>query len=610
MKLTAKNSLHADDQPLEPLFVSSQGELILPSDYNINTSDSELLSVTIVDTRNIQPVFIAEYPKNVDENQSSLKFVATSFKSTPQPHGIVHRAPADLLELHDYLNQGNINLIPKLRSRLIEWKKKYKEIDILGTRLILVIYLPKTRNGAPKPEETEVCAFLTTETIRKIGIEIGLWVDTGSYLRYLVPIDWGKKGNNIQLCMLNTHSSFSRKLGTHLNGLSSEVSKNITVIGLGALGSQIFKNMIRAGQGQWTLIDKDILLPHNLARHALDGFSIGFPKVHSLAVKANKTVDGDPIADWIVVDVINPPESQETLKKIKEAFSTADIILDISASIAVARYLVHDVDSQTRRISLFLNPKGTDVTILAEDLERETTLDSLEMQYYRHIINEDCLEGLLQIEPEHFRYSNSCSDVSAIIPQDYVAMHAAICSRVIHQLISNDQPLLSIWRINTDQFSVQKHSFPVEKTIKYEKDEWRLYTDVGFIKKIHEERKKKLPNETGGVLIGSYDMQRKFVYVVDYLPSPPDSKEWPTHYIRGCQGLRSKIEKIQQHTTNQIMYVGEWHSHPPNCSVKLSQDDQEVFNWIKDHMTANGLPPLMLIVGDPGKYAFYLKNID
>ena len=616
LTLTAKDTLHADDQPLEPLFVGSRGELILPSDYITNTAESELLAVTIVETRNLRPVFIAERPEDVYDNRSSLKYVATSFKSTPQPHGIVNSTPADLFELHDYLTKGNINLIPKLRSRLIEWKDKYKEIDILDTQLILVISLPKTRNGNLVPEETELCAFLTGDTLRKIGIEIGLWAYRDQYppylgldLRYLVPIDWSKKGNNIQIVMLNTHSHFSRELGTHLNGLSPKVSSKFTAIGLGALGSQVFMNMIRAGQGEWTLIDKDILLPHNLARHALDGFSVGHPKVDTLAVIANKIVDGNPIANSIVADILNPVEVRETLKTIKEAFNTADIILDVSASIAVARYLVHDVDSPTRRISLFLNPVGTDVTVLAEDSERKTTLDSLEMQYYRHIINEDCLEGLLQMEPEHFRYSNSCSDVSATIPQDFVAMHAAICSRTIYQLTSNKQPLLSIWRIDADQFSVQKYSFPVKKTIKYKKGEWKLFTDEGFINQIHEERRKKLPNETGGVLIGSYDMQRKIVYVVDYLPSPPDSKEWPTHYIRGCQGLRSKIEKIQQSTTNRIKYVGEWHSHPPNCNVNPSQDDRKVFAWISEYMTVDGLPPLMLIVGDPGKYAFYLEDI-
>ena len=99
-------------------------------------------------------------------------------------------------------------------------------------------------------------------------------------------------------------------------------------------------NLIRAGYGEWILIDDDFLLPHNLARHALDGFSIGYPKVHNLAIRANQTIKGTPIADWIVADVLNAPQSPKTRQKTKKAFSNAEIILDASASVSVARHLV------------------------------------------------------------------------------------------------------------------------------------------------------------------------------------------------------------------------------------------------------------------------------
>ena len=321
-----------------------------------------------------------------------------------------------------------------------------------------------------------------------------------------------------------------------------------------------------------------------------------------------KTVDGDPIADCIVADVLNPSESPETPEKLENAFTNADIILDASASVPVARHLVHDVDSSGRRISIFLNPDGTDVVILAEDAKRKISLDFLEMQYYRYLINDVCLADHLKRKHGRIRFATSCRDVSATIPQDFVALQAAICSRAIHQLSSNEQAFMSIWRTDEDQISVQRYSFPVKNSIKCKIGEWTLCTDEGFIDKVHEARANKLPNETGGVLVGSYDMQRKIVYVVDFLPSPPDSKEWPTLYIRGCRGLPSKIEKIQQVTVNQLRYVGEWHSHPAACSVKPSHDDKQVFDWLSDLMKIDGLPPLMLIVGDPGTVCFLLRK--
>ena len=606
LALTAKGELHAEDQPLEPLLLGSLGELILPSDFFTKTEDSELFSITFKETGNQRAVLIAEQPETVDKNRNSFKYVAIVLQSTPQPHGIVRSAPDNLLKLCKYLSRGNINLFRELRNRLIKWKKK----EILDARLVIIVCLPKTRNRNAIPEEPELRAFLTVETLKKIGTEIGLWTESDGYLRYLIPIDWNKSGKKIQLHMLNPVLSFSREWGTRLNGLSSRDNRKITIIGLGALGSQIFMNLIRAGQGEWTLIDKDLLLPHNLARHALDGFSVGYSKAFKLAESANKTVDGEPIANSIVADVLNPLEPPETLDQLKEAFSTADIILDVSASISVARYLVYDVNSSARRISIFINPKGTDVVILAEDEEREIPLDALEMQYYRHLKNENCLKNHLQRNHERIRYATSCRDVSSTIPQDFVALQAAICSRAIHQITSNKQAFMSIWRTDENQISVQKYTFPVRNSLKCKIGEWTLCTDEGFIDKVHEARAKKLPNETGGVLVGSYDMQRKIVYVVDCLPSPPDSKEWPTLYIRGHRGLHSQIEKVQQVTENQLQYVGEWHSHPSNCGVKPSQDDLKVFEWLSNHMKVDGLPPLMLIVGDPGKYAFFLEKIE
>lgn len=610
LALTAKGKLHVEDQPLEPLLVGSEGALILPSDLFTTSTDSEPLFIFIEDSGRGRKTYVAKRPKDDDENSNLLRYVAFSFSIEPQPHGLIRSAPTTLFELHEFLENGNADLLGELRSKLKAWKEKNAEEHLLAGRLALIIRMPKIRDKNSMPETIELRAFLTFETIKEVGVEIGLWEESEGCIGYLIPIDHNKIGQQIRVGMLNPISSFSRERAAGFNGFSSENNKKVAIVGLGALGSQIFMNLIRAGYGKWTLIDEDFLLPHNLARHVLPGIFIGGAKSRWMAEFANRTIDGDPIADWIVVDVLNPLESSETSQKVKEAFGSTEIILDASASVTVARHLALDIDSSARRMSVFLNPQGTDITILAEDSERETTLDSLEMQYYRHLINENCLKNHLQRNHELIRYAPSCRDVSSTIPQDFVALQAAICSRAIHQLSSNEQAFMSIWRTNEDQISTQRYSFSVRNSVKYKIGEWILCTDEGFIDKVHETRANKLPNETGGILVGSYDMQRKIVYVVDCLPSPPDSEEWPTLYIRGCQGLRSQIAEVQQVTENQLKYVGEWHSHPLNCSVKPSQDDLQVFDWLSNYMKVDGLPPLMLIVGDPGQHAFYLDKIE
>ena len=57
-------------------------------------------------------------------------------------------------------------------------------------------------------------------------------------------------------------------------------------------------------------------------------------------------------------------------------------------------------------------------------------------------------------------------------------------------------------------------------------------------------RMNKLPNETRSVLLGSYDYERKIVYVFD--TSTEDSEELRASYIRGCKGVFDNSRNIRR----------------------------------------------------------------
>lgn len=99
------------------------------------------------------------------------------------------------------------------------------------------------------------------------------------------------------------------------------------------------------------------------------------------------------------------------------------------------------------------------------------------------------------------------------------------------------------------------------------------------------------------------------MYVVDTVPSPPDSQEWPTVYIRGCQGLREQVDRIETMTAGMLGYVGEWHSHPDGYGPRPSGDDRNVFDWLTEIMCPNGLPPLMLIAAEGEQFGWHLEEI-
>src|SRR5260370_29649528 len=122
----------------------------------------------------------------------------------------------------------------------------------------------------------------------------------------LIPPDCTRPGESIEIAMLNPCFALSRDEAALLNDHAQRDGRTIVAIGMGAIGSQIFLNLIRAAYGEWIIIDKDILLPHNLARHGVYGVIGGPPKAKILEICANNTIDGASIPNAIVADVFPP----------------------------------------------------------------------------------------------------------------------------------------------------------------------------------------------------------------------------------------------------------------------------------------------------------------
>ena len=187
-------------------------------------------------------------------------------------------------------------------------------------------------------------------------------------------------------------------------------------------------------------------------------------------------------------------------------------------------------------------------------------------------------------------------------------MHAAIGANAIKNTIENSDAIVSVWRTD-EQGNVKRVDVKLESVIRHKIHGWTVMSDWGLIKKLDVLRESKLPNETGGVLLGSYDLSRKIIYIVDALPSPRDSTEWPALYIRGRKGLRNKVEEVEAKTHGMLGYIGEWHSHPKGARIAASSDDIKVFAWLTEIMMADGLPPTMMIAGDDGRVSYYVEEI-
>jgi proteasome lid subunit RPN8/RPN11 len=607
---TAQEKLHYEDQLLEPILLGSPINIVVPDEV-LSESSNKTLMIYKIDGCNNRVTLVVEDIKKDEGSKVAPTYLATTVYTPPLQHGIIRSIPRTIGKLHELLHSlSGTDLVKELRKQLLYWLNNKPLENFTQLRLIIFLLVPKKRYADSNFEAVEKRAFLAGNTIAEIGDEIGIWGfekgKCGGKVGQLIRVDETKYGANIKITSLNIMPAFTRKLASDISGEKERTNKRITAIGVGALGSQVFLNLAKSGFGEWILIDHDFLLPHNLARHALSNF-VGHPKANTLAIITNEMIYGNPIAQPIVSNVLNA-EGEEK-KAIDKAFKDSDIILDMSTSIAVERHIARDIDSDARRIAFFLNPNGTDSVILAEDQERRNTLDILEMQYYRHLIIKPELENHLKNE-SFYRYSNSCRSLTNLISQDLVALHAANGCRRLRRIINEEKDsIITIFRTHKNGFEVECKQFKPEKIIKYLVGEWRLYTDQWFVNKVTKSRTEKLPNETGGVLVGSFDNERRIIYVVDSILSPEDSEEWPQAYIRGKEKLLGKLKEIEDKTYRKLRYIGEWHSHPDGCTPEPSDDDSIFFEWLKIHMKLEGLPPVMLIMGTDNEYRFFVDQL-
>ena len=587
---TARNELHADDQPLEPLLLGTGIRLIVPA--NLEMGDGVVrLDVICVQTSDMtRPVLLACHPEN-DQNfelDHTIESVATVLVGEAQEHGIISRTPRTLADLCNLLLAAKIDLVARLRSKLEQWRE---DEEILDRKPILITFLPKLRKGGGTIEATDIFAFAIDRKVAALGENLGLWQMQQGYAAVLINREEPNL-DAVELMCLHPVSELSMRTAARTSGRVPDLRKAVAV-GQGALGSQVVSNLIRTGFGSWTLIDHDVLLPHNLARHALLSRGWGLPKSSCMAMALTATVQ-DSMVRAIVCDVLNPGDKAPDLIAM---LNEAEIVFDFSASIAVARHLADDTSWQAPRISFFLSPSGVYLVMLAEDTARNITLHGLEAQFYRLLIRTEELQGFYKKNSASLRYGGSCTDISMQIPQDRVALHAAIAAGTVQQL--PDKASVSIWHL-TDELTVERYCSSEATCQWFGDSDWKVGIDSLLVDDLLALRSLALPSETGGVLVGTVDTQRKKILLVDALPAPPDSEKWPTMFIRGSVGLREEVEKIEEWTDQAVHYVGEWHSHPSGISLDMSPDDRKVIECVAKVMRAEGLPGIILIAGDEG----------
>ena len=598
---TARGELHDVAQPPEPLFFGSPLKLVLPSSVLVG-SEEPIELVGFVRDDNDTLILTRE----AQDSDIAPALLLLGFHARPQGITRLRHAPRTVEALAAELKSCGIELYAELTHRLKTWAG-LEESDVrrLTTRLAIVVIFPV--EGARQGKANQIRAFVTSETAGEIGVVLGALhanqSEVGDNRAYIVAIPAGPRADqNLKVEPAEVHFQLSRDLAALVSGRVEPDLRRATLVGAGSLGSQFSLNLAREGAFVWTVVDGDELLPHNLVRHALFAEDVGARKASALASRLGSLVSEPVVA--IECDVLRT--TGDVCIDLDAAFRDSNVIFDASASVAVSRHLCDLNGTDARRVCVFFTPSGNSVVLLVEDVGRTITLRDLEAQYFRLVLSESNLSGHLVIEDGGVRISGSCRALTNRISASNAALLSALAARgAVHDL-GSDSAALSIWTL-TEEGEVQRVRRDGCPLSRVETGEWSIVYDKGLVQEISDLRARKLPRETGGVLLGIVDMARRSVHMVHALSEPEDSRGSKTEFERGIVDLGDEVSRAGSATMYQVRYIGEWHSHPEGASSMPSPTDVKQVKWLGQELKEEGLPGLIAIAGENGSFSVGLS---
>lgn len=588
MQKSAYGELHGEDQPLDPAIAPSFWSLVLPPEFDATVNGSY---AALRQTKHLtSPILLWRWDAKfgADVPQYACSHVVTG----PTGHGAMIDLPANLAELIEIYTELKVDLAGEI-ARLFAGDLSDPKLSArLQQGLLLLITTPLTgADGVVGAKTTR--AFLSPDvTLLDVAKALGIASDEGGAVGRLVAVPPDHDALRDQLIVpLNVIDGFTPDLARATSGRTDAPNRALAAIGLGALGSQIVLSLARMGQSVWTLIDQDFVAPHNLARHAAPGGAIGCSKAEVIAEEINGLFQRQEAS--AIHAAVN---GEETPPPVLKALWEAERILDFSASVRAARWLAGNAEFEAPVSSYFVNPSGTALVALHEGTNRQGRDGTVEMTYYTMLAETKALRDHLATSGQV--RIGSCRNVSVTIPQSRIALFAGFAASDVEATHELAEARVTIWSLGADG-SVSVESRSVEPFLQLKMDTWTVRIAPWVVAAIEAARGDGVV-ETGGILLGGFDLDRQTLFVTSALPSPLDSRAGRTYFDRGARGVQQAIMEVERASMRHITYIGEWHTHPNGSNSEPSELDRTLLGWVADLRQLFLMPGLLLILGDDG----------
>lgn len=595
---TSQGALHAADQPLELPFFNTGWELVIPADFDQLRQRADVrFFASFIEPAHLRGTSTLMLQAATVGN-ASVEGLGIAIIDCPSiVQGSRTDIPSTLGAAADELAGRGLNLAAMLRDTL--WQQTQANGEALkgaSEHFVVMLNMPVCREAGAPVERTQRLALLTAVGRLELGLRLGAYTRVDGRVFRDTPIGGRAPTEGDWRSLLTLPAAVldapSRKAFRTLSATPNPGPDAAILVGTGALGSELLNLWTRAGWGSWTIIDSDHVKPHNLARHAAFFNQIGQPKASVCQALVDLVHGTAGTARAIVADACD-----RTSEVISAALAGAGLVVDCSTTVDFPRWTSASAHA-ARHASVFLTPNGRGSVLLLEDQGRECRLRTLESQYYRALLNQAWGQHHLDGHLGSFWSGASCRDISYKLPQSSVVAHAATLAEQLIRRHEQPQAAIQAWHRDPETGAVEVFDVPVHAPIIQPRGPLTVHLDKGLEDKLRQLRAERLPEESGGVLLGYHDLNLGEAVIVDVLPPPPDSRHSTGHFERGVDGLLESYSEVQRRTGNVVGYLGEWHSHPPGHNARQSPDDLLQLFKLALGMADDGLPVIQLIVGE------------
>lgn len=427
------------------------------------------------------------------------------------------------------------------------------------------------------------------------------------YLCYCVAKeDFLKQNMNASIDGIMMLDRITQEYANNLTETTEVISKKkILILGCGAIGSKLIYHLYRSGISNLTICDKDVMMPHNLCRHALTKPSI--ENKAKLIHDSLKQMFHFPCPIEVVMDDLLTWLPQTDLNEY-------DVIIDATASASIARCLDNIVCNLTIPIVSFALSDSGKIGLVYTNYDRSVSLVDYYMQLLREAINDNDISAWLKDERkynyDYVRIGEGCHSNTMKINDDVISAHTASAARIVRNLFDKEMKnnaCLSFADLDFkgSMYSLKCHIPSFKKLTCQNDSQWEVRIPSDLLQYIKKEAKVGGKREVGEYMMGYIDTKYHRIYVLDSY-KPKDSLRQTSKIELGKKGWKEHKERIKQRTAGMMYYLGDWHNHPSG-SLQPSNIDEATFEYLITN-EIDGIYGLGLITNKYEIKAYLLKK--